>query len=88
MFDFLGYETTIGSLLFTFALMYIFGRGYRKLFKEDDDHVEARKQRIAKEEEKLDQQKKEIKEIEQRKDKKKQEMNKKLSGESEDDRVD
>lgn len=87
MFDFLGYETTIGSLLFTFALMYIFGRGYRKLFKEDDDHVEARKRRIAKEE-KLDQQKKEIKEIEQRKDKKKQEMNKKLSGESEDDRVD
>ncbi|WP_208966953.1 hypothetical protein [Dolosigranulum pigrum] len=51
MFDFLGYETTIGSLLFTFALMYIFGRGYRKLFKEDDDHVEARKRRIAKEEE-------------------------------------
>lgn len=50
--------------------------------------MEARKRRIAKEEEKLDQQKKEIKEIEQRKDKKKQEMNKKLSGESEDDRVD
>ncbi|RAN54001.1 hypothetical protein [Dolosigranulum pigrum] len=63
MFDFLGYETTIGSLLFTFALMYIFGRGYRKLFKEDDDHVEARKWQIAKEEEKLNQQKKEIKEI-------------------------
>ena len=88
MFDFLGYETTIGSLLFTFVLMYLFGRGYRKLFKEDDDHVEARKRRIVKEEEKLDQQKKEIKAIEQRKDKKKQAMNKKLSGESEDDRVD
>lgn len=87
MFDFLGYETTIGSFLFTFALMYLFGRGYRKLFKEDDDHVEARKRRIAKEE-KLEQQEKEIKEIEQRKEKKKQEMNKKLSGESEDDRVD
>lgn len=87
MFDFLGYETTIGSLLFTFVLMYLFGRGYRKLFKEDDDHVEARKRRIVKEE-KLDQQKKEIKEIEQRKEKKKQAMNKKLSGESEDDRVD
>lgn len=85
MFDFLGYETTIGSLLFTFALMYIFGRGYRKLFKEDDDHVEARKRRIAKKEEKLEQQKEEIKEIEQRKEKKKQEMDEKLYGEHEDD---
>lgn len=85
MFDFLGYETTIGSLLFTFALMYIFGRGYRKLFKEDDDHVEARKRRIAKEEEKLEQQKEEIKEIEQRKEKKKQEMDEKLYSEHEDD---
>ncbi|WP_347298233.1 hypothetical protein [Dolosigranulum savutiense] len=85
MFNFLGYETTIGSLLFTFGLMLVFGWGYRQLFKEDDDHVEARKRRIAKEEEKLEQQKEEIKEIEQRKEKKKQEMDEKLYGEHEDD---